>query len=536
MDQDDLRPPANHGSSPPVASLIVAGVLLGAVGDLLLRAQGPPGLNLAVWVASVVVAALVLRRRARGTAAGLSPDRERTGWLILAAVFAAGLAWRDSWSLKPLAVGCVTVAFALAAYRVDAAWVRSAGVVRYGVAWACGALHAWTGSVLVLLAAGRSSRADVSRIAGWRQATAVARGLVIATPPMVVFGTLLMSADEVFATMVVNAVRIDAIDVELLASHLILFGVSAWLATGYLRGFLAGTELPGLEVLWPDAVLTGPSPRRVALGITEVATAMAALDLLFLAFVIVQFRYLFGGDTLVQLTPDLTYAEYARQGFFELVFAAFLVVPVLLVADWLLERRQGRDGIVFCVLAGVQIALVLAIAASAFQRLRLYHDSYGVTDSRFYAMVLLIWIGAMLLWFAATVLRGQRRSFAFGALISGVSTVALLFVVNPDAIIARTNVERIASAEAPVRFDVTYATTLSADAVPVLIDALAGLPQDVQCPLARHMLQRWAPDQESSIRNWSWSAARARALVREHESRLRSMVGPAQRCPAPVAG
>jgi hypothetical protein len=364
----------------------------------------------------------------------------------------------------------------------------------------------------------------------------VARGLVVATPPMVVFGTLLMSADDVFAKLVITTVRIDAIDVELLASHVVLFCLSAWLATGYLRGFLAGTELPGLEVLWPDAVLAGAPPRRVALGITEVATAMAALDLLFLAFVIVQFRYLFGGDSLVQLTPDLTYAEYARQGFFELVFAAFLVVPVLLAADWLLERRRASDGLVFRVLAVVQIGLVLAIAASAFQRLRLYHDSYGLTDSRFYAMVLLIWIGAMLLWFAATVLRGRRHSFAFGALVSGLSTVALLFVVNPDAIVARTNIARISSAEAPVRFDVTYATTLSADAVPVLIAALAGLPEDVQCPLARHMLQRWAPDQESSVRNWSWSASRARALVREHEARLRSMVGPAQRCTVPVVG
>ena len=125
---------------------------------------------------------------------------------------------------------------------------------------------------------------------------------------------------------------------------------------------------------------------------------------------IVQFRYLFGADTLVQITPGLTYAEYARRGFFELVFAVVLVVPVLLAADWLLDRRIRRDALVFRGLAGVQIGLVLAIAASALQRLRLYHASYGLTESRFYAMVLLIWIGAMLCWLAATVLRGRRDS------------------------------------------------------------------------------------------------------------------------------
>jgi len=175
---------------------------------------------------------------------------------------------------------------------------------------------------------------------------------------------------------------------------------------------------------------------------------------------------------------------------------------------------------------------VLAIAASAFQRLRLYHASYGLTESRFYAMVLLVWVGAVLLWLAATVLRGRRDLFACGALLSGLATVALLFVVNPDAIVARANVARMASADAVVRFDVAYATSLSADAVPVLLDGLSALPSDVQCRLARHMLRRWPPDGERSIRSWNWSASRASDGVREDEARLRSMVGPGQECPS----
>ena len=68
------------------------------------------------------------------------------------------------------------------------------------------------------------------------------------------------------------------------------------------------------------------------------------------------------------------------------------------------------------------------------------------------------------------MLRGRRDAFAFGTLASGLATIALLFVVNPDAVIASTNVARMSSTEAPARFDVAYATSLSADAVPVLID------------------------------------------------------------------
>jgi hypothetical protein len=528
MSQDGVPEQAGSGRAVAGASLLLAGLLLGLVGDVLLRAPGPPGLNLFIWVAAVALTALVLRRRA-----GVQLDRERVVWLVLGVLFAAGLAWRDSPTLKLLVLGCATLTFALAAYRVVAGWVRRASVARYARAWATGALHAWTAAGLVLVEATRPSpRPATGRVGGWRQAKGILRGLIIATPLVVLFGALFMSADAVFADLVRNALRLDF---DLIASHVLLFSVSAWLAIGYLRGFLIGTELPPLRGLWQGGALLARLPRRPTLASTEVATALAAVDLLFLLFVIVQFRYLFGGDALIRVTPDLSYAEYARRGFFELVFAVALVVPVLLAADWLLARERRRDDLVFRSLAGVQIALVLAITASALHRLRLYHASYGLTESRFYAMVLLIWIGAMLLWFAATVLRGRRDSFAFGALVTGLATVALLLILNPDAIVARTNVARMESAEASVRFDVAYATSLSADAVPVLIEALPALPPDVQCPLARHMLRRWAPDRERSIRSWNWSASGASDAVREQEARLRSLLGPDQKCAAPSA-
>ena len=514
---------------PPAAgpALLAGGVALGALGDALLRVGGPPGLNLALWTAAVALVAVVLHRRT-----ALPPDAERAAWLAIGVAFAAGLAWRDAPPLKLLALGCATLTFALAAHRRAGAWVRRAGVARYAGALALGALHAWTAAALAVADAARfGTGAGARREAGWRGAAAVARGLVLATPLLVLFGALLMSADAVFADLVASVLRFD---VEWIAGHVLLFSILAWLSTGYLRGFLTGTSLP-----WPangadDTDSRGHrAPSALALGITEVATVLAAIDLLFLMFVSVQFRYLFGADTVVQITPDLTYADYARRGFFELVLAVALVVPVLLAADWLLDRRTPRDVLVFRVLAGMQIALVLAIALSALQRLRLYHASYGLTESRFYAMVLLIWIAAMLAWLAATVLRGRRHQFAFGALASGLVALALLFAVNPDAVIARTNVARMASADTRVRFDVAYASSLSADAVPILIDALPALPPDVQCPLARHMLRRWPPEREQPLRAWNWAAARAAQVVRAREAQLRSMVGADQKCAAP---
>jgi hypothetical protein len=144
-----------------------------------------------------------------------------------------------------------------------------------------------------------------------------------------------------------------------------------------------------------------------------------------------------------------------------------------------------------------------------------------------------LWIAAMLAWFAVTVLRGRRQAFAFGTLTTGLATLAVLLAVSPDDVVARANVVRMASVNGPARFDVAYATTLSADAVPALIEALPTLPPDLQCPLARHLLRRWPADRDGSLRNWNWSGSRAASAIREHDSQLRLMVGPSGECAIP---
>src|SRR5687768_7568422 len=215
-----------------VPALPAAGVALGLLGDALLRAPGQPALNLSLWIASVAAAALLLQRRA-----GLALDRERATWLGVGVLFAAGLAWRDSDILKLLAGVCTTLALALAAYRRSAAWVRHAGVTRYAAALALGAVHAWTAAVLALVDAHALRPRRALPAARWNRAAAVARGLAIAAPLVVVFGALFVSADIMFERLVVNGLRFDY---PWIGSHVLLFSVLAWVSTGYLRGFLSG--------------------------------------------------------------------------------------------------------------------------------------------------------------------------------------------------------------------------------------------------------------------------------------------------------
>ena len=515
----------------PVRAIFAGALALGVAGDVLLRGRGGPGLNVFLLFIGLAVAVWMLSRRV-----GLALSREALVTLGVGIASAATLVLRASDALRSFGFFAAAVTFALPALRAGAAWLRRSGVSDQieAVAWAGVNAVAGAFRLIRVALAGRSAPDAAPAGSGEpgeanrHPARAVLRGFLLAIPFLLAFGALFMSADRIFAGLVTGLVNLDY---EEIASHVVVTAVLTWLGCGVLTGFLTGTRLASLS----DALGTRP-----AVGIVEIGIALALVDLLFLFFVGVQFRYLFGGSGLVEVTPGLTYAEYVRQGFGHLALACALVLPSLLAADWLLRLRGRRDALVFRALGGLLLLLLVVIIVSALQRVRAYQAAYGLTESRFYGAAFVGWLVLLTVWFAATVLRGRRERFAFPALVSGFAFLALLVVVNPDGWIARTNLAR--GGELPTvtdrskeGVDARYLASLSADAVPTLMNALKDLPPPSRCVLASRLLERWGPDgkEEPDWRSWSWPVARARHLVRAKTMALRAMVAgvDAEACP-----
>jgi hypothetical protein len=91
------------------------------------------------------------------------------------------------------------------------------------------------------------------------------------------------------------------------------------------------------------------------------------------------------------------------------------------------------------------IGLLGAIIVSAVLRMRLYVHYYGMTTERFYPLVVMIWLAAVLVWLSLTVLRGWGRPFVAGTVASALATLAALNVADPDLIVARINLNRAAN-------------------------------------------------------------------------------------------
>jgi hypothetical protein len=304
------------------------------------------------------------------------------------------------------------------------------------------------------------------------------RGLLLALPVLAIFSCLLASADPVFADYLERLFRLNFL--PNLEELFIVLG-AAWLIGGglvYTLGHVSNDESSvkkAIGALAPASIL----------GSTEAATVLAAVDILFGVFVWIQFAYLFGGRENIKVN-GYTYAEYARRGFFELMAVSLLTLGLALSLHWLTRRETKRQGRIFNALSSLMVALVLVILASAFQRLLLYEAAYGYTQLRLYSHVFMVWLAATFVWLLVTLWLRPGR-FAIGAFVAALGFLVTLNAINPDAFIAERNLARYWDIG---KLDVSYLTTLSEDAVPVLVPAACQLAGDRQRTLHIHLLER----------------------------------------------
>ncbi len=471
--------------------ILGAAASLGLVGDLLLRAT-PWGVNVPLWVLTFVALAIALVARN-----SLDITQESRWFAVPLLFFAALFVWRDSNTLAVINGFAVIVSLSLVAVRSSSERMAIYGISDYLYRGIQAFLFAFAG---ILPTAIRDVQWRELRGGGYTPLFPVLRGLAISAPLLLIFGALFVAADAVFEDILSNLFDFDLAEIF---GHFILFGFVAWISAGLLHAAVTGENLPQP----PER------PAFLSLGIVEIGVVLGLLNALFLAFVLVQARYFFGGASRVLGPNGLTYAEYARRGFFELVTVTALVIPILLISHWLLRPEKPCHTTIFQVLAGTLVGLLLVVMAAALQRMRLYTAEFGLTELRLYTTAFMFWMLAVLIWFILTVLRNRRDRFAFGALLTGFLAIAILNVINPDALIVRTNIARYESGE---RFDALYLAYLSADAVPALVAAKSSIgdqPIYSDGPTLETILQdRWK-NNENDWRTYNTSRARAQDVV-----------------------
>lgn len=458
------------------------------------------GLNFSIYLLSLI-AVLVAMLRTR-----IDPlPRSTVVLLTVAGAFAVLISVRDSEELTLFNVLACVSAIGLALFSASpvsalgVARIKARGVVQSAVTTA---FDASMGALWFLAGDARLAvLPDNERMPGFRTAVrASAFALVVGAA----FVALLSAGDPLFRNTVQSLFLWNGADI---VQHMAVVAAFAWPVAGLLWSNSPQRVNKNAIAKW--------SPSHGLRG-AEVTSSLAVLNVVFAAFVALQFRALFGGQEYVLATTGLPLAEYARNGFFTLIVTAALVLVTLLLLNSLshsplASHRASRW------LSASLLLLTSVVLSSSAVRMTIYMQAYGASLDRMHAMAAIASLALIIGWFGFTVLRNWPEYFAIGSVAIVWTTLLALNVANPDAIVARNHLTRAARGE---RFDVAYLSQhLSADAVPAVIRAQVLLPAPVTgalapcscsaaCSALPEIVRRWASGSRT-FGAWNWGRWRA---------------------------
>ena len=277
-------------------------------------------------------------------------------------------------------------------------------------------------------------------------------GIAIALPLLFILGLLLSSADMVFSDIMGNFLEIITLPEN-------FFGVLVMLVFGFFAAFC------GLCYMSEDAKsLTFTKKRN---GEPTVAiTIMAAISVMYLMFSVIQILYLFVGG--FELPDGVTYAEYARTGFFQL-----LAVCVLNLIAVLLMKKYFRENKALNILLLVVSGCTYIMIASSAMRMIMYIQAYHLTFMRVFVLVALFTLAVLLAGVIVSIFKEGFCFFRYGVAV--ISIVYILFAFShSEYFIAKYNFAQRDSAMLEVsknkNIDVRYISELSTDAAPAIAD------------------------------------------------------------------
>lgn len=285
-------------------------------------------------------------------------------------------------------------------------------------------------------------------------------GILIALPLLLVILLLLSSADAVFENIINNIFSFE-INADIGGVSFLFF--FAFFASYSIMCRISNRNIRE-EV--PD--------KRTADPVTGI-TFTGIISLVYLVFCYIQVVYLFGG--FGTLPADYTYASYAREGFFQLVFVCLINLSLVLIC----VKRFRESRLLKGILTFISVCTYIMIASSAY-RMILYIQVYYLTFLRVFVLwallvIFLLMTGAMIMIY--------NQNFPLVKYCLTVVTVFYLIFsfAHPDYWIARYNLERGASVSelietrdngtysSQTKFtDYSYLSGLSMDAAPVIFE------------------------------------------------------------------
>lgn len=298
---------------------------------------------------------------------------------------------------------------------------------------------------------------DTTRLDIKNQTTSsIIRGIAFTIPILFILFVLFSQADPIFNKYAVDI--FDTIWERLIISALIFISLFITLIS----------KISDRSAIVEEKII------NFSHKIYELIIIAGSVSLLFVAFLVVQFRYLFSQVSESNLSSigiqSLTYSEYTNKGFFELLIASIVASGVIIYCLKFLHTLSGNRKLILQIFSTLLIVETGLLILSDFRRLDLYQAAHGLTRAREFGFLFLVWLTSILLFLLVTSLvKLKPKQFFYPSFLITLTTLISVNVFNLDGLIAEKYRPTVNN-----EIDYLYLTSISADAYPAWQDAISG--------------------------------------------------------------
>ncbi len=245
-------------------------------------------------------------------------------------------------------------------------------------------------------------------------------GILMAIPVLFVVTMLLSSADAVFGNMV-SGIFSGLSSIGTLIKVIIFF------ALGFFIYYCIERTMLRKEIVLDNVEI---NKKNAVTGITFTTI----ISIVYIVFSFIQITVLFtAGESM--LPEGYTYARYARQGFFQLLFVCVINV-IMVIACRLMFSENKVLRIILSVISG---CTYIMMASSAY-RMILYVKNYDLSFLRILVLWFLVVLAVIMAGVTAFLYRETFPLFDW-ILYTGTVLFIVFAFARPDAVIAKYNIE-----------------------------------------------------------------------------------------------
>ena len=285
----------------------------------------------------------------------------------------------------------------------------------------------------------------------------ILKGICITIPIVIVIIVLLASADQVFGNIFIQIIKtIFKVLRNIKISGILIRMIIAICAFLYLSSFLEYI-ISKYEILDKEEKEKTKNKDN-----TTIKILLGTLNIVYLLFCIIQIKSLFMRNV------NINYAQYARQGFFQLMIVSLINLVTILIARKGENTDNGKENKYINIMCIIMILFTFIILVSSAVRMYFYESAYGYTLLRLLVYCILITESIILIPTIMYIMDKKINLLKVYSIIILIMYICMNFA-NFDNIIAKRNVDRYIETG---KIDMEYLEQTGTDAIPQIMRIL----------------------------------------------------------------